>query len=278
LIGATTTTPLEKTSKVESMDSSLQEVPDIVEEETSFLNKKMMTLSHYSFVALIVFLILAGLSILSWAILMSKWWALRYAEKSTRKFCQDFVSVSSLDDLYHSIEKYPRSSAKEIFSIGYKDFVRSSHYLKEKNSQDRSYQMLCEFTLDNLARSLQKVKIKEKMMLERFLPFLAIVASAAPFIGLFGTVWGIITAFDAIAQSGSNTLSSIAPGISEALVATALGLVAAIPAVVGYNLAHAKIRNIMAVSESLMSDFISIVQRHYMSSSKEDHQTRGSIV
>ena len=105
----------------------------------------------------------------------------------------------------------------------------------------------------------------ERRRLEKFMPLLAISASACPFIGLFGTVWGIMGAFEGIAKSGSASLAAVAPGISEALVSTAFGLAAAIPAVVGYNMFAARVRYLVGSIEGFTADFLNIVERYLVS-------------
>jgi biopolymer transport protein TolQ len=238
-------------------------------EDKSFSSgwNSLETISSYSGIALFILLVLSFLSLFSWAMILFKWFSLRRAEKNCKDFLLEFSAASSLDSLYKSLDKYPDSPAKEIFSFAYQDFMNFNNNFK-KDSRS-SYQMFCEIVLDHFSRSLHKIKIREKINLEKFLAFLAITASTAPFIGLLGTVCGIISAFDAIALSGSNSLSAVAPGLSEALVATAFGLVAAIPAVVGYNWSNSKIRSILSISEALMSDFVSIVQRYLLAKNED---------
>jgi biopolymer transport protein TolQ len=232
-----------------------------IAKEESVLSE-ISSFSSYSAVALVIFLILAFLSLFSWAVLLFKWSNLKRAEKNSKSFLLEFSAASSLDSLYKSLPKHPASPVKEIFSYAYQDFANFDNNFKKYSRA--SSQIYCEIVLDHFSRSMHKIKVKEKINLEKFLSFLAITASTAPFIGLLGTVCGIINAFDAIALSGSNSLSAVAPGISEALVATAFGLVAAIPAVVGYNWSYTRIKLIMASSEALMSDFVSIVQRYLL--------------
>ena len=129
--------------------------------------------------------------------------------------------------------------------------------------------------MENLTRSLDKASLTERKRLENYLPLLATIASAAPFIGLFGTVWGIMGAFRGIAASGSASLAAVAPGISEALIATAFGLAAAIPAVMGYNLANARIRGLMVFINGFQADFLNIVER-YMVSDKSKSASNNS--
>jgi len=126
--------------------------------------------------------------------------------------------------------------------------------------------------LNNLTRCLHKTRLEQKKTLERFLSFLAITASSAPFIGLFGTVWGIMNSFEGIAVSGNSSLVSVAPGISEALIATAFGLAAAIPAVLGYNYSNVVIRFLLLRLDGFASDFLNIVERYVVINNTNSNQ------
>jgi biopolymer transport protein TolQ len=117
--------------------------------------------------------------------------------------------------------------------------------------------------IDNIARSLRRATTSEITRLEKYLTFLATTGATAPFIGLFGTVWGIMSAFKKIGESGSASLSVVAPGIAEALIATAIGLVAAIPAVMGYNHFQHKIKVLISEMDSFSTEFLNIVQRNF---------------
>ena len=153
------------------------------------------------------------------------------------------------------------SPTREIFKAGFAELIRVSQ-LKD---QAPSKEIALSAGMDNMQRCLNKLKLQERRKLERFLSFLAICASACPFIGLLGTVWGIMHAFEQIAASGNASLTAVAPGISEALIATAFGLAAAIPAVVGYNIANSRIRSLMSQAENFNTDFLNIVQRYLVS-------------
>jgi biopolymer transport protein TolQ len=118
--------------------------------------------------------------------------------------------------------------------------------------------------LDNITRAMKRSHTAEITHLESLVPFLATTGSTAPFIGLFGTVWGIMIAFQDIGKMGSANLATVAPGISEALIATATGLAAAIPAVIAYNYFNSKIKVLDAEMESFTSDFLNIIKRHFM--------------
>ena len=169
-----------------------------------------------------------------------------------------------MNDLNSRLAEYPNSPAKEVFKSGYAELVRGSQ-LREQTS---SLQLAVHVAVENMSRSLTKAKKTERKKMEQLLPFLAIIASSSPFIGLFGTVWGIMGAFEGIAKSGNASLAAVAPGISEALIATAFGLAAAIPAVIGYNTANAKIRNLSINLDGFGMDFLNIVERYLVTEKK----------
>ncbi len=220
-----------------------------------------------------VLFVLITMSIITWAIALAKWVYLRKMEAESSSFLKVFWESRSLNELNSRLSDHAYSPIREIFRNAYSELVRGSHLKDQASTSD----IAINAALDNLTRTLHKAKISEKRQLERFLPVLAISASAAPFIGLFGTVWGIMSAFEGIARSGSSSLAAVAPGISEALIATAFGLAAAIPAVIGYNLANNRIRGIVFYIESFGVDFLNIVER-YLVSDKNRTQSQNSIM
>ncbi len=220
-----------------------------------------------------VLLILVTLSIITWAIALAKWIYLRKMERECASFIKVFWESRSLNELNSRLGDHSYSPVREIFRNAYAELVKGSHLKDQTTTSD----LAINAALDNLNRTLHKSKLSEKRQLERFLPVLAISASAAPFIGLFGTVWGIMSAFEGIARTGSSSLAAVAPGISEALIATAFGLAAAIPAVIGYNLASNRIRGVVFHIESFGVDFLNIVER-YLVSDKSRTQSHNSLV
>lgn len=236
------------------------EEPAVVMEETS-IDTSSSIFSRAWNGGVIVFSVLAILvifSILSWAVLVAKFLYLKRVTSTSEKFIKKFWESRSLNDLNSKLTDYPYSPIKEIFRTGYTELIRGSH-LKD---QAVTPQLAVSAGIENLERSLVKARGLERKKLESYLTLLSIVASASPFIGLFGTVWGIMNAFEAIAKTGNASLTAVAPGISEALIATAFGLAAAIPAVMGYNLSRSKIGKISAVIDGFMADFLNIVERH----------------
>lgn len=208
-----------------------------------------------------VLLILMILSILTWGVVLFKFLQLRKMKTVNDAFVKSFWESKSLNELNGKLNDFPYSPARELFRAGYAELVRGSQ-LKD---QSPHLQIAISASLDNLNRSLSKARGQEKRRLETFLSLMAISASACPFIGLFGTVWGIMNSFEGIARTGSASLAAVAPGISEALTATALGLAAAIPAVVGYNVCASMIRYMSGSLEYFSSDFMNIVERYLVS-------------
>jgi len=219
-----------------------------------------------------VLVVLIAFSVISWAIFIWKLVVLRKHTATSDAFIKNFWESRSLNDLNSRLGEYPYSPAKEIFRTGYAELVRGSQ-MKEHATQP---QLAINAALDNLNRSLGKAKRMERKKLESYLSLLAIIASSAPFIGLFGTVWGIMGSFEGIARSGSASLAAVAPGISEALIATAFGLLAAIPAVIGFNAANARIRNLLGSLDGFCADFLNIVGRYLVSEKKGGSATTQS--
>ena len=177
--------------------------------------------------AVVVLLLLA--SFWTWAIIFEKWIRMRRLRSRAEDFEEDFWSGGSLDDLYEQMDHRPSDPMSAIFVSAMKEWRRSTARGSLENDRSRvSLQQRIDRVMDiTMGQEMQR--------LERQMIFLASVGSSAPFIGLFGTVWGIMNAFTSIAATKSTTLVVVAPGIAEALFATALGLVAAIPAVIGFN-------------------------------------------
>lgn len=205
-----------------------------------------------------VLLLLIFASILCWAIIISKHRAIRLAKKNNGKFSELFWEGKTLDDISEKLEKFPYSPVASVFKAGYRELRKLNSTEKKGGSAE----------IENIQRALNKTTQTEIALLERHVGWLATTASAAPFIGLFGTVWGIMNSFFQIGATGSANLATVAPGISEALVATAIGLAAAIPAVVGYNYLVQQIRGIGIDMDSFSQDFLNLVQRSRMGSSQ----------
>jgi biopolymer transport protein TolQ len=202
-----------------------------------------------------VFLVMIGLALASvwcWAIIFEKIVTYRRANAANDRFEQTFWSGQSLDDLYHALSSRPGIGMAPIFLAAMQEWKRSQGAAMRAGFQ--GVQKRIEKVMD--------VAIQKEMGgLESRLLFLATVGSAAPFIGLFGTVWGIMTAFQGIANSGQTNLAVVAPGIAEALFATAIGLVAAIPATIFYNMFASDAAKIGTRLENFADEFSAIISR-----------------
>ena len=218
-------------------------------------------------VVFMVLMILISLSVVSWGIGLAKILFLRKTLVRAEKFVELFWAQKSLNEFNNRMSGIEDSPGKEVFKAGYTELVKGT----QTRDQAVELKMGVQAAMDNMMRTLAKTKSHEKTKLEAGLSFLAICASAAPFIGLFGTVWGIMNSFEGIAQSGSSSLAAVAPGISEALIATAFGLGAAIPAVVCYNISVNRIRAIVHQLDMFGSDFLNIVERYLVSDKRSPH-------
>ncbi len=205
--------------------------------------------------AQLVLFVLAGFSIISWAIMVERYRVISRSERESLEFLSRFRSGSSMPELRDLAENLKHSPAAAVFRAG----IRQLNALagsKVSGSGPAAPSGRVRDPLASLERVLMRAVNEEQGRYERLLPFLATTASASPFIGLFGTVWGIMNSFRAIGGMGTANLAVVAPGISEALVATAAGLGAAIPAVIGYNYFVHRIRGVASRLENFVADFI----------------------
>jgi biopolymer transport protein TolQ len=206
-----------------------------------------------------VLIILVLFSVISWAIIFFKFRVFKGIERSHDMFVQAFAEGKNLSTLYDQAEKSPRTPMTEVFRIGYLELMR----IQRNRPADAALpQRAGSLAIESVGRAMRKTTNEEIAHMETYLPFLATTGSAAPFIGLFGTVWGIMNAFSGIGATGTATLVTVAPGIAEALVATAAGLAAAIPAVVAYNYFLNRIRAIATKIDSFSVEFINFLERN----------------
>ncbi len=198
-----------------------------------------------------VMALLAVVSVMSWYWIFRKWFAIRDARAKTDQFERDFWSGGDLNGLYQSAvnNRHSAGALERIFEAGYREFT------KLRSQRDPAA------IIDGARRAMRATHQREMDGLEAHLAFLASVGSVSPYVGLFGTVWGIMNSFRALASVSSATLAHVAPGIAEALVATAIGLFAAIPAVVAYNRFAHDIDRVAIRFESFMEEFSNILQR-----------------
>jgi biopolymer transport protein TolQ len=196
------------------------------------------------FVAKTVLLLLLAFSVLSWAIILSKWSLLRRARVQSGRFVRAFRKAQRLQDIAAVADQFRPSPLVGVFENGFEEFKRQGG----RNPAA-------------VQRAMQIANSEELTRFERNVPWLAITGAVTPFIGLFGTVWGIIDAFHGLGTAGAATLRAVAPGISEALVTTAAGLAAAIPAVIAYNLIGSSIREFAARGDDFALEMVNAVER-----------------
>ncbi len=220
-----------------------------------------------------VLLILMALSIACWCVIVLKWRMIRRARKQSGEFLSLFSQRKNYSALYRDSEKLEDSHLAEIFRVGYAELSRVGKSLETRNLLELSANP--EVLLENVERAIQGGMTAERHRMERFLPLLATTGSTAPFIGLFGTVWGIMTSFQQIGIRGAANLAVVAPGISEALIATAIGLGAAIPAVVAYNHFSTKIRGIDNEMSHFSADYLNMLKRDLMRKSRQEEAAPG---
>ncbi len=206
-----------------------------------------------SIIVKIVLVLLVLASLFSWWYIFVKMFTLRRAKKLAEEFEREFWGGSDIVGLYQrsASGRYETQGMERIFEAGFKEFLK----LKSKSGSDIGALM------DGSRRAMKAAFQRELDFLERHLSFLATVGSVSPYIGLFGTVWGIMNAFRGLSNVAQATLAQVAPGIAEALIATAIGLFAAIPAVIAYNRYAAEIDRLANRYESFIEEFSNILQR-----------------
>lgn len=203
-----------------------------------------------------VMILLAAMSVVSWYIIGFKYLFISQATRESEEFLDAFWRSKDIEAIYKVAQGLSRSPLSSLFLAGYTEL--SKLQTGGQQSQDR------DGDLENVERALSRAQTKATTQLESAVPFLATTGSAAPFIGLFGTVWGILVSFQAIGVMKNASVTTVAPRIAEALIATAIGLVAAIPAVMAYNYFLRRIRVLTSDMETFSKDFLNIVRRHFL--------------
>ena len=207
----------------------------------------------------LVMVTLCIFSLVSWTIVIMKELMFRKARNASLDFLDAFWDSKTLNEAYESARTHALSPEATVFVAGYNELKKISAARSSGNPPATLEMQLA--TRDNLKRAVRKAQFLESDRMARSVSFLATTGSATPFIGLFGTVWGIMTSFQDIGQRGSASLAVVAPGISEALVATAMGLAVAIPAVIFYNYYSNKLADVESNVESFSTDFINLIER-----------------
>ncbi len=213
-----------------------------------------------SWIVQIVLLILVGMSAICWAIIFTKKRAIDLVRAANHPFLEMFWSASSLDDIFSKSERHPDSSLARVFRAGYLELrkMADSNLARAEKSKSPSLS-----GIDNLERALRKSIDLEVTKISTRLNFLATSGSTAPFIGLFGTVWGIMEAFHRIGATNMASLAVVAPGISEALITTAVGLVVAIPATIAFNHYIGLVQREELELNSFAADYLNIAKRNF---------------
>lgn len=207
-------------------------------------------------------LMLGFFSVVAWGIMIAKMIGYGRARDDSAAFLQIFSKHRSLDDIYNAAKRIKGCPMARVFMAGYVEFESEFRVVSSEEKTGDSRFFLGK--IDGIARSLERAVSHEVTLLERNLFFLATTGATSPFIGLFGTVWGIMEAFRAIGLSGAANIAVVAPGIAEALIATAAGLVTAIPAVIGYNYFSHRVKVFETEMDNFSLDFLSLIEKNFV--------------
>lgn len=213
---------------------------------------------HSGLVAQTVLLVLLSFSLLSWAIIILKYFSIKKAKNNSLEFLDVFWKLKNFDQVFEISKRYHNSPLAQIFLKGYHEL----QLLKKTGESEYHLAKLGEFGFESLEHTLRKASRTQMANLESLIPFLATAGATSPFIGLFGTVVGIMNSFAQIGLQGSASLATVAPGMAEALVATAAGLLVAIPAVIAYNYFSTQVRSLSIEMDTFARDFINIAKHN----------------
>jgi biopolymer transport protein TolQ len=208
-----------------------------------------------------VLIALIALSVISWAVIFAKWLSFKKTAAANKSFLDSFWNGKSLDIIYAESKVLSDSPVSNVFRSGYKEFQKVNQKAQEKKVGN---EVLSTRGMENVDRAMRRAAVAESLRLETRIPWLATIASVSPYVGLFGTVWGIMNAFQGIGKGGPATLQNVAPGISEALIATAVALATAIPASIFYNINVQKLKSFRVEMDNFSTDFSNILRRGYL--------------
>ena len=214
-------------------------------------------------VQLVLYLLIL-FSVFSWGIIFYKLRQVQVARRQSARFLELFWETKNLTTIHTTSQELKQSPVAQVFRAGYQELVRLTRTKRQNPGPEGGLDTTDLVGVANVERAMKRAANQEITRLERALTFLATTASATPFIGLFGTVWGIMNAFRGLSVTHSSSIQAVAPGIAEALIATATGLVAAIPAVMAYNYFARQIRVLSAEMENFSSEFLNIAERHFL--------------
>jgi biopolymer transport protein TolQ len=209
----------------------------------------------------LVLYLLIGFSIASWGIIFYKFKQVRKAKKESAEFIEIFWDRRNLSSIHDASRELKASPVAQVFRAGYEELVRVSRTKKDFSPGESFTTELG--GVENVSRAMKRATSVEITKLEKSLTFLATTASTSPFVGLFGTVWGIMNAFRGLSVTHSSSIQAVAPGIAEALIATAAGLAAAIPALMAYNHFAERIKVLAVDMDNFSHEFLNIAERHF---------------
>jgi len=210
-----------------------------------------------------VLYLLLAFSVISWGIIFYKFLQIRQARRESERFTVVFWETKNLASIHTASLEMKESPVAQVFRAGYQELMRITRSRKQANPGEGDPGN-DEGNITNVERAMRRAVREQITRLERALTFLATTASTAPFVGLFGTVWGIMNAFRGLSLVRSSSIQAVAPGIAEALIATAVGLAAAIPAVMAYNYFSRQVRVLTADMENFSAEFLNIAERHFL--------------
>lgn len=209
-----------------------------------------------------VLYLLVLFSVVSWGIIFAKYRQVRTAKNESARFTEIFWESRNLASIHDASRELKLSPVAQVFRAGYEELLRIS---RSKRESPQGEGLTTELGgADNVTRAMKRATSVEITKLERSLTFLATTASTTPFIGLFGTVWGIMNAFRGLSTTHSSSIQAVAPGIAEALIATAMGLAAAIPALMAYNHFAQRIKVLATDMDNFSQEFLNIAERHFL--------------
>ncbi len=215
----------------------------------------------------LILLLLLFFSVASWAVIFAKYRTIKRARKESAHFVELFWNSRDLSEAFAASKRLRHSPLAKVFRLAYVELKKVNRSQSSTTGDEEAGQASLSqkmVAVDNIKRTLRRAVNMELTGLGKALPFLATTGNTTPFIGLFGTVWGIMNAFRGIGLRGSANLATVAPGISEALIATAAGLAAAIPAVVAYNYFTSKVRVLESEMQNFSADFLNLMERDLM--------------
>ena len=213
--------------------------------------------------AYVILVLLLLFSLVSWTIMVRKWLTFRKIERQSRGFVAIFRKSARLSEVSQACEHYHGTPLSGIFTAAYQELNAQLHSVKAGETGNPGHPALTERNLNGIQRSLLRAAAAELSVLERSMSWLATTASVTPFIGLLGTVVGIISAFNGLGLEKTASIQAVAPGIADALIATAAGLFAAIPAVIGYNLFVHRIKDVASEMDDFSAELLNLVERSF---------------